>query len=260
MRPFYTALFALLVLLTPVRAEETPLGANKVEGLELPPDMKVAEDEGFTVIQAKCKGDVKWLVVSAFKIKYIPIPGNNLILSIPKIPLELPPGQDGIVLTVFAVGLAEGKLTEFARTNVLVVRAGPQPPVPPVPKPPIDPPPKPPVDPPKPPVEDPVVAKGHHVTFVVDVNNPTPALAQVLNSQTMRQAVLNLVGENARLYHFQSPEFTRIAGLPEAYKKAGGGAVVIVQRPNGVIAGAAQIPATEAELLKYINFAIFGAK
>lgn len=84
---------------------------NKVENLTLPADFEVKPGEGFTVIKADCKGTVKWLVISPFIVKYIAIDANNtLILGIP------PSGS----VNVFAVGLCDGKLTDFAKTVVTV--------------------------------------------------------------------------------------------------------------------------------------------
>lgn len=84
---------------------------NKVENLSLPSDSIVKVDEGFTVIKAECKGTVRWLVLCPKPVKYIAIDASNtLILGIP------PSGS----VNVFAVGLCDGKLTEFAKTVVTV--------------------------------------------------------------------------------------------------------------------------------------------
>lgn len=84
---------------------------NKVENLSLPSDFVVKPEEGFTVIKAECKGTVKWLVLCHKPVKYIAIDTTNtLILGIP------PSGS----VNVFAVGLCDGKLTEFAKTIITV--------------------------------------------------------------------------------------------------------------------------------------------
>lgn len=84
---------------------------NKVLNLELPPNQEVKPDEGFVLIKAECKGIVKWLVISQKPVKYIANEQNNtLIVGVP---------HSGSV-TVFAVGLCENKMTEFAKTVVSV--------------------------------------------------------------------------------------------------------------------------------------------
>ena len=85
--------------------------SNKVLNLELPPNQEVKHDEGFVLIKAECKGLVKWLVICPKPVKYIAYEQNNtLIVGVP---------QSGSV-TVFAVGLFENKMTEFAKTVITV--------------------------------------------------------------------------------------------------------------------------------------------
>jgi hypothetical protein len=88
--------------------KETP---NKVENLTLPPDIQVDPDEGFVVIKADCKGSVKWLVLSNKPTKYLAYEtSNTLILGVP---------SSGTI-TIFAIGLCDGKQTEYAKTVVSV--------------------------------------------------------------------------------------------------------------------------------------------
>lgn len=115
MKHLFLFLMLILTALTAVAAENSPvtafISANKVTNLTLPPNFEVKPDEGFAVIKAECKGTVKWLVVSQKSVKYIPIDTTNtLILGIP---------TNGSV-NVFAVGLCDGKLTDFAQTVVTV--------------------------------------------------------------------------------------------------------------------------------------------
>lgn len=84
---------------------------NKVENLEISPDVTVCPDEGFTVIKADCKGSVKWLVISSRPVKYIPNDQNNTII------VGIPPSGS---VTVIAVGLCDNKMTEFAKTIITV--------------------------------------------------------------------------------------------------------------------------------------------
>ena len=77
----------------------------------------------------KSKGQVKWFVVGNAKVKYVANDAaNNLIVSVP---------QSGSV-NVFAIALIEGKLTDFARTDITVKGVKPDP-VKPDPNDPVDP-------------------------------------------------------------------------------------------------------------------------
>lgn len=248
LRYFFASLLVIFLTVPPSFSQEpspqpTPapvtLTPNKTAGLELPPDQNVEFDEGFIPIQAQCKGDVKWLVVSQVKVKYITTPGNSLIVSVP---------PQGGVISVFAVGLVDGKITEFVRTNITVKGIGPTPPNPP-PNPPILPP-NPPNPPPNPPNPAPQ-AGPLHITFVVDLNNTTPELAQVLNSQSIQQAVKGK-GNFLRLYDMKSPIVAQ-RKLDTFVTKVGGSAVMIVQNNAGQVLQAIAIPRTEPEVLAIIN-------
>jgi hypothetical protein len=82
---------------------------NKVDGLELPKPIVVKTSEGFVVVEAKCKGTVKWLLVSEGKTKYLENNTNNSVtVAVP---------QSGEV-TVFAIGLVDSKMTDFAVTTI----------------------------------------------------------------------------------------------------------------------------------------------
>ena len=215
----------------------TPLMAagNKLDGLELPADQTVKNDEGFITIQAKCKGEVKWLVVSAIKIKYFTLPqGNTIVISIP---------PQGGLINIFAVGLVDGKLTDFARTNITITGGG-NVPIPPGPNPGPNPP-------------GPVAGAPFHVTFVADLNNSTPELAQILNSQKIRETIIS---KNAyyRLYDANSPVLKE-KGLDKVVQKWGGIPIMIVQDNGGNIKGQpTRVPRTEAEVLQYLNSVLGG--
>jgi hypothetical protein len=208
-----------------------PLGAssNKAAGIELPADQTVKFDEGFVTLAAICKGEVKWLVISATKIKYFTLPTNNTII------VSIPP-QGGLI-TVFAVGLVDGKLTEFARTSITVT--GGTTPVTPGPNPPG----------PNPPGPNPPVASAH-VTFVVDLNNTNPALGQILNSQKVREAITTR-GAYYRLYDAQSTVLKE-KGLDKVLIAGGGPPMIIVQSANGAILSNTKMPGTETEVLQYL--------
>jgi hypothetical protein len=207
---------------------------NKVVGLELPPEQTVNFDEGFVPILAQCKGEVKWLVVSQVNVKYITMPGNSIIISVP---------PQGGAISVFAVGIVDGKLTDFARTSI-TVRGGLAPPGPaPGPGPNPGPGPAPGPNPPQ--------GGPFHITFIVDLNNTTPELAQVLNSQAIQQAVKNK-GNFLRLYDIRSPVVAQ-KKLDQVVQRVGGSAVVVIQNNAGAVLQAVAIPRTEQEVLGIIN-------
>lgn len=222
----------------PAPATET-VGAssNKADGIELPPDQNVKFDEGFVTLQANCKGTVKWLVISATKIKYFTLPSNGIIVSVP---------PQGGLITVFAVGLVDGKLTDFARTSITVT--GGSTPVGPV-TPPVNPPVNPPINPPAP-------TANMHVTFIVDLNNATPAIGQIINSQKIREAITT---RNAyyRLYDASSSTL-KDKGLDKVVTSSGGPPIIIVQSASGNVVSSLKMPGTEAEVLQYLSRVLGG--
>lgn len=206
-----------------------PLGAssNKATGIELPSDQTVKFDEGFVTLAAVCKGDVKWLVISATKIKYFTLPTNNTII------ISIPP-QGGLI-TVFAVGLVDGKLTDFAKTSITVTGGA---------------------TPINPPVPTPTPTANMHVTFVVDLNNTTPALGQILNSQKIKEAITTR-SAYYRLYDAQS-SVLKEKGLDKVIASGGGPPVIIVQAANGHVVGVTKIPGTENEVIQYLSKTLGG--
>lgn len=222
-------LLALFLFACPLIAQENPDPANvsgpKAEGIELPPDTTVSNDEGFVNIQAKCKGTVRWLVVAGVRVKYITNDSNNsIIVSIP---------ANGGVITVFAVGLVDGKITEFVRTNI-TVRGG--------------------VSPPNDPVNPPPPNGPLHITFVLDLNNTTPELAAILNSQTLRKAIADR-GNLMRIYDSKSP----VIAQKKLEHLVTGGPTMIIQKNDGSLAkspsfnGSVTIPKTEQEVLSILR-------
>lgn len=83
---------------------------TKVNGLELPDVVLVNQNNQFTTVQAKTKGQVKWLVMSEKNIKYIEDSENNKIIlgTIP----------ENCAVTIIAVANVDGKTTDFACTKV----------------------------------------------------------------------------------------------------------------------------------------------
>ncbi len=203
--------------------------SNKTDGLELPADQTVKFDEGFVTINATCKGNVKWLVISATKIKYFTLPSNNTIV------VSVPPS--GGLITVFAVGLVDGKMTEFARTSITVAGNVPSPNPVPNPSPTPNPNPNP-------------VATAMHVTFVVDVNNTSPELGLILNSQKVREAITTK-GAYYRLYDIKSPVI-KDKGLDKVVNAGGGVPMIVIQNNAGTVVNSKKVPGTEAEVLQYL--------
>lgn len=230
-----TLLFASITL--PIHAQESktspktidlspPLTTlSKVDGLELPDDMSVAFDEGFINLTAKCNGQVKWLVVSVVKVKYQTIPQNNSII------ISVPPA--GGLVTVFAIGVVDGKMTEFARTNITITAPLASVPEPPGPK-----------------GIAPSIDGPLHVTFLIDMNNATPAMAQLLNSPTLRQAVTSK--GFFRIYDIKDKVVAE-KKLTDLVTKVGGSSVMIIQRNDGTVILAVAIPNTEAAIVAAIS-------
>jgi hypothetical protein len=228
----FVSFIALLCLATSSFSEEKKevkevkqAQAWVVEGLQLPADQKVNWDEGFITIQAQCKGEVKWLPISEAKIKFIALPGNSIIVSVP---------PQGGTVTLFAVGVIDGKATEFARTNIVVNAPGPQPGPSPQPQ--------------------PQPTNAYHVTFLTDLNKATPQVAAVLNSPTLAQSI-RAKGAIPHIYDLRDPIVAQ-KNLSSVVQKVGGNAVMVIQRPDGTVVRASVIPATEQDVLQAVSSAV----
>lgn len=234
---FFYSLFVLSILMAPTTIlaqapspnpnpnETSAELPNKVSGLELPADQTINYDEGFVNIQAQCKGEVKWLVVSSLKVKFVQVPNNALIISVP---------PQSTTITIFAVGLVDGKQTEFARTNIQVGGA------------------------PNPMGANPnisgtnpgVKAGPFHVTFVVDMNQATPEIAQMLNSPTLRQGI-TAKGNFFRIYDIKSP-IIKQKKIDLAIANLGSNCIVI-QNNEGTVVTAQPLPKNEQEIFQIVN-------
>lgn len=200
---------------------------NKVEGLEIPADMEVNPDEGFVALQANAKGSVKWLVISQSKVKFLTNDtANTIIISVPQT------GQ----INVFAVALVENKLTDFAKTTITVKGTN------------VDPKPDPRPDP-KP---DPKPSNlPLHVTFVFDVNENTPDIANVLNSQELRK----IVSDNKsflRVYDVNS-DVVKNKKLDSILPKVGTNNMMVIQESDGTLLYASPIPKNDKEAIDVIK-------
>lgn len=231
----YKILASLLISLVaiPVFAADkvgVPLPVPKAEspataGLELPPDQVVNYDEGYVNIQAKCTGTVKWLVVSGnSKIKYLTLPANSIVISIP---------PQGGQISVFAVGLVNGSLTEFVRTNITIT---PQ------------------TNPSPTPIPGPAPAAGAlHVSFIYDKNTVTPQIAKLLNSATLQKAITDR-GYWFRPYDIADPKAVA-SKLDQVARTVNAPCVMIVQSDDGVVRKPTPIamPLTEQEIINIVN-------
>ncbi len=125
MRPLYALVLGLLLPAISLAQADGKIGVpkaeapavvkslNEVEGLKLPPNVEVEPDEGFVLVAAECKGQVKFLILSNQPKPVKAVPGDNqIVVAIPPTP--------GTVVSVFAVGFDNGKLTDFARTDITV--------------------------------------------------------------------------------------------------------------------------------------------
>lgn len=235
-----TTFFLGLVLVCPCLAQvpsqyESAKVAASVPGLELPDDMKVNFDEGFITIQAKCKGEVKWLIVSQERVKYVAIPQSSQII------ISIPPKK--CLINVFAVGLVDGKLTEFARTNIVVDVNGPNPPPTPTPNPPN------PTPVPVPPI--PVTTGPLEMLFFVDLKEPSPEIAKIVNSQTLIKSI-NDKGHTFRRYDIDGP-IPAQRNLTKAIQDVNSRNVLIFVDRNQLVVDKLPIPRTEAEVQAVIQ-------
>ena len=203
--------------------------SNKVEGLEIPADMEIAADEGFVALQAITKGTVKWLVISQSKVKFLTNDtANTIIISVP---------QNGQI-NVFAVALVENKLTDFAKTTLIVKGTNVDPKPDPKPNPDPKPDPKP-------------TGLPLHITFVFDVNENTPEIAAVLNSQDLRK----VVSENKsflRVYDVNS-DVIKNKKLDTLLPKVGGNNIMVVQEADGTLLYASPIPKNDKDAIDIVK-------
>ena len=208
---------------------------NKVEGLELPEPISVDPNEGFMVVQAKAKGQVKWFVIGNSKIKFVSDDvSNSLIVSVP---------QSGVI-NVFAIALNDGKLTDFARTDITIKGTDPVKPDPIKP------------DPVKPTPVDPTdvvpekVPEGLHVTFLMDYNQSNPDIAAVLNSKEVRDIITN-TKSYYKVYDINS-KIVKDKNMDTLLKKTGN-TLFVVQKSDGTVLYYSAIPKTDAEVVKVLN-------
>ncbi len=239
MKPFFltTSLFFFLLIFPPARtlAQDGKLPP----GPSLPADQEVSPSEGFLTLEAKTSpgknpSEVRFLVVGSEKIKYTSF-GNTLILGIPPTP--------GAQITVFAISLVDGKLSDFSQCNITVKGARPPPDQPPGPGP------KPPPD--QPPQPPPSTFGKLFVSIVEDPQVRTPALATLLGSQTLRQS-LQASGHSFHLFDSRDPRVAQLR-LNQAFTQL---PALILQDKSGRVVPSGKalpIPPTEQEFLALIK-------
>lgn len=214
------ALCALASLVVAQDAAPPNSSSHKVAGLEITAPQTVAADEGFVVVNAVCSGAVEWLVLStSTRVKYkVSASEKELTIAVPTTP--------GDVVTIFCIGVVDGKPTPFARTDV-TVKGG--------------------TDPPQP--LQPPVGK-LHITIVEDPSKRTPEVATILNSANLRKQ-LGDAGHILRVYSATDPMLKQ-KGLDRIYTQVGGPVVLIVQSEDGTVRVAQALPKTEAGVLDLV--------
>lgn len=201
---------------------------NEVAGLKLPADQEVDYDAQFITVQAECKGTVKWLVLSTEdKVKYKV--GSNTT----EIDIGIPPHEGSI--SVFAIGVVDGKATDFARMEIIIKG-----PAPPDPKP----------DPKPTPTPVSKVVLPLHLSIVEDANKRTPAIRAIIEDPAFR-AALKAKQVNFWLYTPTSKEVTD-KGFAASVQKYGV-PTMILQDSTGVGLSIGPLPATQADILNLIQ-------
>lgn len=203
---------------------------NEVPGLKLPTPQTVNYDEGFVTLTAECKTSVQWLVLSTnkkLKFKVNPATPNDIDIAIAP--------YSGLI-TIFAVGQVDGKLTPFARTDITV--DGPPEPGPPEPPGPI------------PPTPAPNVKLPLHLSIIEDPSARTPAIGAIITSEALRTQLKNKQ-VTARVYSVNDPAIKekKFTTVLQTY----GAPMIILQDNTGQGLVISKLPATQAELLKLIG-------
>lgn len=246
MARMFKAFACLILFCAPAFAEPKPVAlSNEATGIKLPNNFTKTVADQYVDVQADCKGQVSWLITSAtITPKYTDRGNNTVTVGIPNTPA---------VITVYAIGLVDGKLTTFVRTDITVMAADPnvQPQPPPAPTP----------GPTPGPAPNPPVAGGtpYHVSIVEDASKRTPELAQILDSPTINN---KLAPPDYKLYDLPlNSDLVKAKGLAakiDAAQKshpewAAVTAWVVVQRSNGVVTLVVPVPKTENELVTAVK-------
>lgn len=236
----------------PVAAAPTTSTPNKVTGLTLPPNFNVPYDEGFITVKAECKGSVEWIVLTtAKKVKYKT--HNN------EVDISVPPEQ--CVVTVFAYGYADGKLTRAARCDIKVTVPQPKPKPQPEPEPQPEPTPPPPAPNPLPaPDPTPTPIQGNLIVTVIEDPLKRDLSYTTITRWFSTAAKLQAAGHRPFLKSIRDPAIknwldaaaARDKTFADALNRAGV-PMMILQDIRGKPLAVGPCPRTEAELFSILQ-------
>lgn len=214
---------------------------NESTGIKLPANAEYSTKEQFVDVRADCPGLVKWLVITTApdnvknpeRVKFVDRGSNLISVGVPQHP---------VVISIYAVGTVNGKLTDFVRTDLTIVDNGSVRPPPDT----VDP-----VTPPPGPI---------YVTIIDDPNNRTPELAAILNSPTIATALpattyrLLLLSRNSSAVASKGFDKAITTATAQHGQQP---AWLIVQDKSGrvLLGGAVPVPKTEDELVKLVKSA-----
>ena len=205
--------------------------SNEVAGLKLPAPKTVEYDAQFITVTAETKGAVKWLVLSTsqkLKYKVHKEDGNEVDVGIP---------PEESVITIFAIALVDGKMTDYARTDITV--KGPPGPGP-APNPPAS-----------------VVKLPLHVTIVEDPTKRTPEIRDIIDSAPLR-AQLESQKCITRVYSKNDPKLVEkgIDKLVATMTMP----VLIIQDSDGRLLFSDRLPLTQSGVLNVVAKVLAGGK
>jgi hypothetical protein len=205
--------------------ELTAPSANKVRGLELPPNQEISSKKRFIVLTAKTDDptvQVRWVVsnsVPQSPLSILEAPASKTILIFPN--------DHADMIFVLCYTVVNGDPSDPAVTAIKVngtpfqPTPGPGPSPGPGPNPGPGPAPKPPA---------PAVTGNLHVTAIIDYGQQTPDLADMRTSKAFRDSLTQL---NAEYHEYGAMDYP--ADMKKYVTAAGGPPVVIVQDDSGFV-------------------------
>ena len=184
---------------------------NKVKDLELPPSVELDASKKTHTIEGKCQGVIKWLVASDIKTKYTIEENKNTIT------IQLP--SSGSV-DVIAIGIIEGRPTEFATTKIRV--------------------------------------KGEDKKLPLVEKKP-PTIYAFVDFKTLSDKKLNLfdtIYQNKKINFvcndLSSPLLTQ-PKFRELYQEVSGNSLLVVEDDSGKIILSQTVPSNDQELLEIVK-------
>lgn len=200
-------------------------GPNEVPGLKLPLPLQVASDEGFVTVVAECTGTVKWLVFStAPKVKFniSPATPNEITVAVP---------CSRAIVTIYCIGLIDGKQTDFVFTEITVTGKDPGPGPPDTPNPPAD-------------IKQPL-----HLSIVEDPTKRTDSARALLgDTELFKQLADKQV--IVRVYTINDPILRELQFLPQLEKY--GAPLMILSDDTGKALYTGKLPLDKASLLQIL--------